>query len=381
MPLVIDKDGIIVCGHTRYRAAIKLKLKTVPCIIADDLSEEQIRAFRIADNKVSEFAEWDMDLLNEELAQIINVDMGEYGFEDILEEKEEIEDDGFDPDEALQCEPRTKRGEKYRLGNHILMVGDSTSEYDVEKLMDGAIADLVVTDPPYNVNVKNSQGMTIANDNLDNDDFHIFLKKSFKNLSDHLKAGGAYYIWYAASEHINFETALNENGIRVRQQIIWNKNSANFSRADYHWKHENCLYGWKEGAAHYFIEDYTQKTVYEEELPNINKLKKEELIDLVKKLAYQSMPTTVINEDKPHVNDLHPTMKPLKLIGRLVRNSSRTGEIVLDLFGGSGSTLMVCEQLGRACYMMEYDPKYADAILNRWETYTGKKAEKIEDEE
>lgn len=379
VPIVIDKDGVIICGHTRYKAAIRLKLKEVPCITASDLTDEQIKAFRIADNKVSEYAEWDLDLLNEELADIININMDDYGFENVLEEKEEIEDDGFDLDEALQEPPRTKSGEKYRLGDHILMIGDSTSEHDVAELMSGEQADLVVTDPPYNVNVKNSQGMTIANDNLENDEFHQFLKSCFKNMRDHLKAGGAFYVWYAASEHINFETSLNENGFRVRQQLIWNKNSANFSRADYHWKHENCLYGWKDGAAHYFVEDYTQKTVYEEEIPNINKLKKEELVELVKKLLDDTKPTTVINEDKPHCNDLHPTMKPLKLIGKLVKNSSKMGETVLDLFGGSGSTLIVCEQLGRTCRMMEYEPKYADAIIKRWEDYTGQTAELIED--
>lgn len=380
VPIIIDKDNVIVCGHTRYKAAKKLKLEIVPCISADDLTEEQIKAFRLADNKVSEYSDWDFDLLGEELASLIDFDMEGFGFEDILNEEQadEVEEDGFDPDDVAEEPPISKPGEIYQLGNHRLMVGDSTKEENVKALMNGAIADLVVTDPPYNVNVSNSKGMKIKNDNMSSSAFLVFLTDCFKNLSDNLKAGGAFYVWLAAKEWTNFERALNDNGLYIRQELIWNKNSGTLSRSDYHWKHEPCMYGWKDGAAHYFIKDYTQTTVYEDAKPDIKKMKKEELVELLQNIMSDDTPTTVIDEAKPTVNDLHPTMKPIKLIGRLVRNSSKKGEKVLDLFGGSGSTLIACEQLNRSAYLMEYDPKYADVIIHRWEQFTGQKAIKIE---
>lgn len=240
-------------------------------------------------------------------------------------------------------------------------------------------ADLILTDPPYNVAVKNSQGMTIQNDNLDNEQFGKFLTASFKAMSEHLKEGGAFYIWYASKEHINFEKALNEAGLFVRQQLIWVKSQFILGRQDYHWKHEPCLYGWKEGAAHYFVNDRTQDTIIED-MPNINKMSKEELKQYIKELRdkMESVPTTIIREDKPSHNSDHPTMKPIKLIAKLMKNSSKVGEKVLDLFGGSGTTLVTAEQLGRKCFMMEYDPIYADVIIKRWETLTGKKAVKLD---
>ena len=378
VPIIIDKDNTIVCGEARYKAAKKLKLETVPCILADDLTEQQIKAFRLADNKVAEFSEWDFDLLEEELQSIIDFDMFDFGFEDIMAEMEadEVEEDGFDPDDVAEEEPITKSGEIYQLGNHRLMVGDSTKEEDVKALMDGAVADLVVTDPPYNVDYESKAGK-IKNDNMSSAQFLDFLTSCFKNLTTNLKAGGAFYVWLASKEWINFETALNDNGLYVRQELIWNKNQGNLSRSDYHWKHEPCMYGWKDGAAHYFIKDYTQTTVYEDAKPDIKKMKKEELVKLLESLMSDETPTTVIDEAKPTANDLHPTMKPIKLIGKLVKNSSRKKEKVLDLFGGSGSTLIACEQLNRNAYLMEYDPKYADVIIHRWEQFTGQKAVKI----
>lgn len=380
VPIIIDKNNTIVCGEARYKAAKQLKLQTVPCVLADDLTEEQIKAFRLVDNKVAEYSEWDFDLLSEELEGLVDFDMSGFGFDELFaeEEGEEVEEDGFDPDDVADEEPITKRGEIYQLGNHRLMVGDSTKEEDVNALMDGAVADLVVTDPPYNVNVSNTKGMKIENDNMSSSAFLDFLTSCFKNLTSNLKAGGAFYVWLASKEWINFETALNENGLHVRQELIWNKNQANLSRSDYHWKHEPCMYGWKEGAAHYFIKDYTQTTVYEDIKPeDIKKMKKDDLVKLLQDIMSDNTPTTVIDEAKPTVNDLHPTMKPIKLIGRLVRNSSRKNEKVLDLFGGSGSALIACEQLDRSAYLMEYDPKYADAIIHRWEQFTGNEAVKI----
>ena len=244
----------------------------------------------------------------------------------------------------------------------------------------GVLADLVVTDPPYNVAIENSQGMKIQNDNMGSVQFQEFLTKAFANLNVSLKLGGAFYIWFASREHINFETALKENKLEVRQELIWNKNSLVLSRQDYQWKHEPCLYGWKDGEAHYFIDDRKQTTVIEDKKLDINKMKKEEMKSLLEDIFSDKVSTTIINEDRPNINDLHPTMKPIKLLARLIRNSSKMGELVLDLFGGSGSTLIACEQLNRKCYMMEYDPKYVDVIIDRWEHLTGKEAVKIKED-
>lgn len=382
VPIVLDKDGIIVAGHTRYKAAAKLKMDEVPTITADDLTDEQIKAFRLADNKVSEKAEWDFDILGDELAELaeLNFDMTDFGFELDIPEEEEVEaqEDGFEPE--LPEEPFTKPGQVWQLGEHRLMCGDSTKSSDVAILLGGVDIDLVVTDPPYNVAVKNSKGMTIENDDMASEEFGEFLTACFKNLEESLKPGGAFYIWYASREHINFEKSLNNAGLQVREQLVWNKNQFILGRQDYHWKHELCLYGWKDGEKHYFIDDRTQSTVIEDKGIDVKKLSKAEMQNLLLEIFSDKRSTTVINEDKPSVNDLHPTMKPIKLIARLIKNSSKPDEKVLDLFGGSGSTIMACEQLGRKCYTMEYDPKYADVIIQRWEEYTGRKATLIGEE-
>lgn len=386
VPIVVDKNNVIVAGHTRYLAAKKLDMLTVPCIVADDLNEKQIKAFRLADNKVAEKAEWDFELLNEELAELDGYEMFELGFEDLLQQENEPQEDDYEPDVEAIEEPKAKLGEIYKLGRHRLMCGDSTKYQDVEKLMDGEQADLIVTDPPYNVNYEKKVEMqesknktrarsTIENDSMESSQFHAFLFDCFQNAQEVLKPGGSFYVWYASKEHINFESALAEAGLPTHQQLIWNKNTLNLSMSDYQWKHEPCLYGWKEGKAHYFTEDRTNTTVMEIDPKDIDKMKKDELVDLLKKIY--SMPTTIINEDKPLKSDLHPTMKPIRLIARQVQNSSRPGEKVLDLFGGSGSTLMACEQLDRDCYIMEFDPKYVDVIIDRWETFTGEKAVKL----
>lgn len=384
-PIIVDKDMVIICGHTRYEAAKELKLESVPVIIADELTDQQVKAFRLVDNKTAEYAEWDYDKLMEEIANITDFDMGEYEF-NLIEEEDDLEKivEDTPPDPELEEEAISKPGDIYILGNHRLMCGDSTKAADVEKLMDGAIADLIVTDPPYNVNIENSKGMKIENDDMSSAAFKEFLINAFTNLNNFLKPGGSFYIWFASREHVNFETALNEAGLEVRQELIWNKNSLILGRKDYQWKHEPCLYGWKDGASHYFIDDRTQTTIIEDKKPDIKKMKKEEMQKLLEEIYSDKISTTIINEDRPSVNDLHPTMKPLKLLARLIKNSSQstkagsnTNNIVLDLFGGSGSTLIACEQLDRKCYMMEYDPHYADVIVKRWEDFTGRKAIKI----
>ena len=353
VPIIIDSNNVIVAGHTRLKAAKQLGLETAPCIIADDLTPEQIKAFRLADNKTAELAEWDFEALEKELAELtaFDVDMSLFGFdESIFEELQEpdvevIEDDVPEPDE--ENEPTTKLGDIWQLGNHRLICGDSTDGLIVKELMNGVAVDLFLTDPPYNIAYegKTKKRLKIQNDDMSKEDFLSFLTQVFTNANEYMKEGAAFYIWHAAKEHINFETALNNVGLQVRQQLIWNKNAFILGRQDYHWKHEPCFYGWKSGAKHNWYNDRTQ--------------------------------STVMDFDKPLKNAEHPTMKPVELISYQVGNSSKEGDNVLDLFGGSGTTLIACEQLNRNCYMMELDPKYCDVIVKRWETFTGRTAEKV----
>lgn len=342
-PIFIDKNNVIIAGHTRQKAAQKLGITKVPCIVADDLTEEQIKAFRIADNSSAQVAEWDMNKLMKEL-ETIDYDMAQFGLAEQMAEiqkviDKEAEEDDFEIDDEI--EPRVKLGDIWQLGRHRLMCGDSTKEEDVDKLMNGEMADLVVTDPPYNVDYKGNAGK-IINDNMSDNEFYEFLHKSFNLMQLNLKSGGVFYIWCIDHKIDLFINAIKNNNLIHNETLIWVKNTFVLGHLDYHKKHEPCLYGWKEGAAHYFTDDRTQ--------------------------------STVINEDKPSKCDLHPTMKPIKLLARLIKNSSKQEEIVLDLFGGSGSTLIACEQLNRNCYMMELDEHYCDVIIDRWEKLTNKKA-------
>ena len=378
-PVIVDNEKVIIAGHTRLKASLELGLEEIPVIIADDLTEDQANALRLIDNRSSEVAEWDFEKLKNELDNIeMNMDDFDFNFDELnIEDMKPIEEDNFDLEEALEeiQEPITQYGDLYRLGNHFLLCGDSTSQEDVLKLMQGKKADLLLTDPPYNVAISNSEGLTIENDNMSKEDFKIFINAAMKNASEVLKEGGAFYIWYGDIEDIAFRTACFNNQLTIKQCLIWVKNNFNLGRQDYQWKHEPCLYGWKEGASHYFIDDRTQDTIIEDKV-NYQSMTKEQLKDYIKELLEDKVSTTVIKEDKPLKNTEHPTMKPLKLMGRLIKNSSRRNEIVVDLFGGSGSTLITCEELERVCYMMEYDPKYCDVIIKRWETLTGEKAEK-----
>lgn len=354
-PLIVDENRIVYCGNTRLKASRKLGLEEVPCIVVNDLTEQQMKELALLDNKTNEIAEWDFEMLDDILKDVELDDFEEldWGIGEEAESEKEVEEDGYIEPENLPT--KTHLGEIWQLGNHRLMCGDSTKEEDVAKLMDGKLADLLFTDPPYNVNISNSQGMTIENDNMDTKVFREFLNNAFKNCSDSLKQGGAFYIWHADSETVNFREACEENELKVRQCLIWVKNGFNFGRKDYKQKHEPCLYGWKDGAAHYFVEEYNHPTVIEDKV-DFKKLKKEELVKMLEEMTSEKIATTIIHEDKPLVNDLHPTMKPLRMCGELIRHSSRKKELVLDLFGGSGSTLIVCEQLDRQCYIMEYDP-------------------------
>lgn len=382
-PIVVDKDLIIIAGHTRWKAAQKLGLETVPCIQADDLTPAQVKAYRLADNKVAEAAQWDLDALQFELEELDNMDfdMEPFGFETETFDEQIAEDDNFEAE--LPTTPMTRSGQLWLLGKHRLMVGDSTKRQDVEKLCSDATVDMIVTDPPYNIDYTGGtkDAMKIENDNWGDDEGFIeFLKAAFENMRDQLKAGGSFYIWYASTQSKNFLEAAERAGLNIRQTLIWNKNTFSLGRQDYQWKHEPCLYGWKDGAAHYFVNTRNLATIIEDaENQDFDSMKKDELKDLLKSILGGCKDTTILDEKKPTKSDLHPTMKPIPLIARQIKNSSRTGENVLDLFGGSGSTLMACEQLGRRCFMMEYDPHYADVIIKRWEDYTGEQAELISD--
>lgn len=342
VPIILDSNMEIIAGHTRLKAAKRLKYKEVPCIIADDLTPDQVRAFRLVDNKVGELAEWDIDLLNIELSEI-ELDLTPFEFK-IEKTLNDIEEDEFEV--VLPDEPKSKKGDIYILGNHRLMCGDSTNKDDVRKLMNGNQCDMIFTDPPYNVNYEGGTGMKIQNDNMLDATFYDFLFSAFDNMFENTKRGGAIYVCHSDTEGLNFRTAFKNSGYKLAECLIWVKSALVMGRQDYHWRHEPILYGWKEGAAHYFIDDRTQDTVWEFK--------------------------------KPKKNALHPTMKPLELCAKAIYNSSRNGDIILDLFGGSGSTLIASEQLDRICYMMELDEKYVDVIIDRWEKFTGRKAVKVE---
>lgn len=348
VPIIIDKENVIIAGHTRLKAAKELGLSKIPTIKADDLTEEQAKAFRIVDNKVSELSEWNFELLESELFELeeINFDMDRFGFEDIEVRSYEIEEDE-DFEIKPPEEPRTKIGDIYKLGRHFLMCGDSTKEEDVLRLTNGNVMDILITDPPYNVDYegKTEDALKIQNDKMKDDDFREFLKDAFKAADAVLKSGGVFYIWHADSEGYAFRGACNDVGWQIRQCLIWNKNSMVMGRQDYHWKHEPCLYGWKDGAAHLWASDRRQ--------------------------------TTILDFDRPNRNAEHPTMKPVKLFDYQIQNNTNPGDKVLDLFGGSGTTLIACEQNDRESYLMELDPKYCDVIINRWENLTGETAKKI----
>lgn len=385
VPIVATSDGEIINGHTRWKAAKKLKLKTVPVIIADDLTEEQVRAFRLADNKVAEIAQWDIELLLSEIESVDNLDMTLFGFTDsdyTLEDFEGEETDTDISEDEIESEgdsvSSVEYGDIYQLGRHRLMCGDSTSAGDMKELVDGEKIDLYVTDPPYNVAYegKTEEAMTIQNDSMDDASFRQFLRDAFSVADQHLKPGGAFYIWHADSEGLNFRAAVKETGWLLKQNLVWVKNSIVLGRQDYQWKHEPCLYGWKDGASHYFVDNRSLATVIEEDEENLKEMTKGELISYIKTMQENS-PTSIFYEDKPVRSDIHPTMKPLKLIARCVLNSSKKGERVLDSFNGGGSTLMVCEKTERIYYGMELDPVYVERTIKRWEEETGLKAEKL----
>lgn len=370
VPIIVDGNNIIIAGHTRYKAAISLGLEEVPCIIASDLTPEQVKAFRLADNKVGEIATWDLEKLKLELEGIDGLDMSLFGFE-IEPSIDDVYEDDFDPNDHVPETPFSQLGDLYILGNHKLLCGDSTKEEDIKKLVDNNQIDLVLTDPPYNVDI-GAKGDTneqfdnrrIKNDNMSSDDFLNFLIKVFKNMKDVLKEGGSYYVCHGSSTLVEFDKALQLNNLKPRQQLIWNKNTLVLGRQDYQWRHECIYYGWKEGKAHYFVDDRTLTTIIDAPSLDFKSMKKDELIQRLEDIY--SLKNSVLNHDKPAKNDLHPTMKPISLLAELLKNSSTIGQNVLDPFGGSGSTLIACDELKRNAYLNELDETYVDVIVKRY---------------
>ena len=386
-PCLIDKQNNIIAGHGRVMAAKELGLETVPCVYIEGLSDTQRRAYILADNRLTELGGWDMDLVSAELEALkdsgFEIDLTGFSIDDII--FEDYENDWAEPARTgTSSELIVAPGEIWELGDHRLMCGDSTESEDVAKLMEGAAADLLLTDPPYNVGLgvgdtpevakkrhRRTDGLKIENDAMEASEFEDFLVAAFSNAAKYMKPGAAYYSWYASTSQKSFQTALERSGLPPHQILIWIKQSLVLGRQDYQWRHEPCFYGWKEGGPHYFIDARSLTTVTDD----LDALTKDQLIERIKEM---SSITTAIYEDKPSRSELHPTMKPLGLFKKQVRNSSKEGDLVLDLFGGSGTTLIACEEMNRRCFMMEYDPTYASAIIQRWETDTGFKAKRRE---
>lgn len=337
---------IIIGGNMRYRAMVALGHTEAPVfIMPEDTPVERLQAYTILDN--NGFGEWDWDLLANEWPEDMLDDWGlDIGTADDGENKEAREDD-FDENDGITV--RCKPGDVWILGEHRLMCGDSIDLQCVKRLLGGDMASLYLTDPPYNVNYTGctKEKLTIQNDNMEDSDFRKFLTSAFSVANEVMSPGASFYIWHADLEGYNFRGACRDVGWKVRQCLIWNKNTFTLGRFDYQWKHEPCLYGWKNGASHYFINERNH--------------------------------TTVLDFDKPIRSEEHPTMKPIKLFAHLILNSSKEGDIVFDSFGGSGTTLIACEELNRKARLMELDPHYCDVIISRWESLTRKEA-KLEPE-
>lgn len=340
-PITVDADGVVITGHTRLAAAKALGMETVPVMRRTDLTPEQVKALRLADNKVAELSEWDFDKLKVELADIPSLDMASLGFDlgelgladaDVGTGGQTDADDVPEVDEGEEA--ASKRGEVYLCGRHRLVCGDSTKAEDVGRVCREGEADMWLTDPPYNVAYEGSNGLTIQNDSMEDVKFREFLRTAFGHAEKALKPGAPFYIFHADLEGYNFRGACHDVGLRVRQCLVWKKNALVLGRQDYQWIHEPCLYGWKDGGPHPWYADRSQ--------------------------------TTVMEFNKPKKNDVHPTMKPVEMLVYLLQNSSKRGDVVLDTFGGSGSTLIACEQTGRVCKTVELDPHYCDVIRRRW---------------
>jgi len=385
-PIVIDKSGVVRAGNGTLEAARQLGWETI-AVVQTALESSEATAYAIADNRTAELAEWDNEVLMGTLEglQLEDPDLlAAAGFTDdelaaIADEFREDDELDEDPTPAPPATPTTKPGDIYELGKHRLMCGDSTSEADVRALVGDTFVDAVVTDPPYNVAYegKTADALTIENDEMGDGEFYNFLLDAFTNACQVTKPGGPMYVCHADTEGVNFRNAYNAAGFELKQLLTWVKNSMVLGRQDYNWKHEPILYGWKPGAAHCWYGKFDKTTVIDDDI-DLKKLGKPELIELINKYRNGEFPTA-IRESRPTVSVDHPTMKPVNLIAFMVRNSTREGDTVLDLFGGSGSTMSACEQLGRRARLLELDPKYCDVIVQRWEALTGERAVLIRD--
>lgn len=342
-PVIIDKDYGVIAGHGRIEAAKAEGIKEVPCVFADHLTEAQKKAYIIADNRMAMDAGWDEELLRVEIEALQEMDFDPMltGFDEAElaelfgpENAAEVEDDDFDLTAALEKAAFVERGDIWTVGRHRLMCGDATSAEDVETLMDGKKANLMLTDPPYGVSFESSSGLTIKNDSIKGDKFYQFLYDAFCNMKAHMEKGGSAYCFHADTEGLTFRQAFIDAGFHLSGVCIWVKNSLVLGRSDYNWRHEPILYGFIQDGKHKWYSDRKQ--------------------------------TTVWNYDKPKRNADHPTSKPLDLLSYPIGNSTQENGIVIDTFGGSGSTMMACEGMNRICYMMELDEKYASVILRRY---------------
>ena len=344
-PVIIDADYNVIAGHGRLMAAKEEGIEEVPCVLVDYLSEAQKKAYILADNRYAQDAGWDEELLRLEIESLegMDFDVSLTGFNedeiaDLFADANDTgaKDDDFDLSDALEQAAFVERGDVWQVGIHRLMCGDATSPEDVATLMDGKKANLIITDPPYNVAFESSDGLSIKNDKMENDKFYEFLLAAFKNMAEHLEKGGSAYVFHADTEGLNFRKAFIDAGFHLSGCCIWVKNSLVLGRSDYQWQHEPVLYGFLQNGKHYWSSK-----------------------------AGRSQ-TTIWNFDKPKKNKNHPTSKPLDLLAYPISNSSQENAIVIDTFGGSGSTLMTCEQTNRICHTMELDEKYASVILRRY---------------
>lgn len=388
VPVLARSDGQVVDGRLRLDAAVRLGLATVPVIPADELTEAQVRAFRLLVNRSATWAAWDEEMVAVELDELreLDVDLALTGFD--VAELDALFDllplpGRTDPDDVppVPETAQTRLGDVWLLGRHRLLCGDATSSADLAALLGGERQDLAVTDPPYNVAVEGKAGK-ILNDNMAGAAFRDFLGRAFAALYEVLADGAAVYIAHSETEGFAFRDAFQAVGFKLAGCLIWRKNVHVLGRSDYHWQHEPILYGWKPTGRHAWFGGRRQTTLLEA-LPGAVLLDDGRVqipagddVYLVsgQDLSVEIAPGSIISVDKPTRSDAHPTMKPVALLERFIRNSSRPGGLVIDPFGGSGSTLMACEGLGRSCRTLELDPRFCDVIVRRWQDHTGRVA-------
>jgi DNA modification methylase len=393
-PIVVDKESVIIVGHTRLLAALRLGIKEVPVLVATDLSPAQVKAYRLADNRVHEEAEWNEEFLALELGDLskLGFNLEATGFDaDEINELLNIEQGGLLPGAEEDAVPETPAkptafpGEVIQLGKHRVICGDSTDPFVIEKLFAGAKADAIFTDPPYNVNYEGAAGK-IKNDNQEDRFFRIFLHSAFNVMYRMLKDGAAIYVCHADTEGLNFRDTFKTAGFKLAGCLIWCKDALVLGRSDYQWQHEPILYGWKPTGPHKWYGDRKSTTIAEFMLeapltqvePNLYRLRLDDRWYQIRgeKITIDELETTVVKIPKPKRSEDHPTMKPVALIDKMLRNSTKKASLVFDPFGGSGSTLISCEKLGRTAYLCEIEPKFCDVIALRWEQVTGKKAKR-----